>query len=131
MTANKKYQFTIVVVIVLLFAGIGISNIKNAIAQFNITGTWKGNDGAAYYVRQVGSNIFWLGLSGNDDGRSFSNVFKGTIQGNTIVGFWADVPRGKAVGYGTLTLQISSNSQFYKLAMTGTAFRATFWQKVP
>jgi hypothetical protein len=56
-------------------------------------------------------------------------VFKGTIQGNSIVGFWADVPRGNAVGYGTLTLQISSNNQFYKLAMTGTAFHAIVWQK--
>jgi hypothetical protein len=62
MLINKRYRFIIIILVIVLFlfAGVGISNIKNAIAQYNMTGIWRGNDGANYYVRQVGSDIFGL-----------------------------------------------------------------------
>jgi hypothetical protein len=33
----------------------------NVPAATNLTGTWAGNDGSTYYVRQIGSTIWWLG----------------------------------------------------------------------
>lgn len=136
-TINKKYQFTVstiaTIVLLLLFAGIGINNIRNVRAQqsnHNLTGTWSGNDGGIYYIREVGNDIFWLGVSGSDDGRGhWSNVFKGIIHGNTIVGSWADVPRGAANGAGTLTLQIDNTLAFHRVGMTGSSFSTSTWTK--
>jgi hypothetical protein len=44
----------------------------------------------------IANDLWWLGISGNDDGRSFSNVLKGRIHenNNTITADWADIPRG-------------------------------------
>ncbi len=83
---------------------------------FDLTGTWSADDGGIYYVRQLGNTIWWAGLStdspqGQNDfqrGLRFTNVFRGTIEGNTIKGTWADIPRGQSVKSGTLTLSIAS-----------------------
>jgi hypothetical protein len=78
----------------------------------NLTGTWAGDDMATYYVRQIGSTVWWLNLS-RDQGRAFANVFQGTIateyiQGEgwrqVIDGSWADIPLGTTQSSGTLTL---------------------------
>ena len=86
------------------------------VAAFDLTSTWIADDGGIYYVRQLGSTVWWAGLStdsaqGLNDfqrGLRFTNVFRGTIEGNTIKGTWVDVPRGKSVKSGTLTLSIAS-----------------------
>ncbi|MBI1743222.1 DUF11 domain-containing protein [Candidatus Acetothermia bacterium] len=69
----------------------------------NLTGVWAADDVGTYYVRQIGSTVWWLGLS-RDRGRTFANVFQGTIQGNTITGDWVDVPLGVISNSGTLSL---------------------------
>ena len=55
-------------------------------------------------------------MSGGNDGRSFDNVFKGTITwgSNTITGEWADVPRGINMGSGTLGLKIVNPTTLQK-----------------
>jgi hypothetical protein len=81
---------------------------------FDLTGTWTADDGGVYYLRQLGSTIWWAGLSNDapqgvtdfQQGLRFTNVFRGTIQDNTIVGTWAGVPRGKSLLSGNLTLRI-------------------------
>ena len=40
----------------------------------NLTGTWKADDGGIYYIRNIGNVVWWLGISGSDDGKTFSNV---------------------------------------------------------
>jgi hypothetical protein len=72
----------------------------------DLTGTYSTNDGGTYYVRQIGNNLLWVGVSTNNDGRDYTNVFIGTIQGDTVTGNWADVPRGRTQNYGVLTLNI-------------------------
>ena len=84
-------------------------------ANADLTGTWAASDVATYYVRQIGNTVWWLGLS-RDQGRTFANVFRGTIQSkliqtadkvldySTITGQWADVPLGFAQHDGELTL---------------------------
>jgi hypothetical protein len=101
----------------------------------NVTGVWHANDVGTYYMRQLdGNTLWWLGLS-RDQGRSFANVFHGTIQGNTIRGEWADIPVGVggASSNGRLTLVGDGRGQ---LAITLTAtertggFGGSGWQKL-
>jgi hypothetical protein len=69
-----------------------------------MTGVYDANDGGTYYIRQLGNTVWWVGMSG-DGGQLFSNVFKGTKTGNSIVGEWADVPKGSVRSSGTLSLR--------------------------
>ena len=97
-----------------------------------LTGIWQANDGGTYYLRQIGSILWWNGMSGGNDGRTFDNVFRGTITSttNTIAGEWADVPRGTVMGSGTLGLKIVNPTTLQKVTQTGSGFGATTWQKV-
>jgi hypothetical protein len=96
-----------------------------------LTGVWQANDGGTYYLRQIGDVLWWNGMSGGNDGRTFDNVFRGTITSttNTIAGEWADVPRGTIMGSGTLGLKIINPTTLQKVSQTG-GFGATTWQKV-
>jgi hypothetical protein len=58
-----------------------------------IFGEYRGDDGGTYHMRQIGEDVWWVGLSG-DDGKSFTNVFHGQIHGNQLTGGWLDVPFG-------------------------------------
>jgi hypothetical protein len=77
-----------------------------------LTGTWRGiPDGGTYYIRRVGRNVWWVGLSGKPNtstiGETFSNVFNGTIDGSTIKGRWAEVRRdGRPLRNGTVELEV-------------------------
>ena len=89
-----------------------------AVALPDLTGTYSGDDGGLYYMQQSGSRLWWAGLSIDPKkametqwhrGLDFTHVFSGTIfcDGH-IEGRWADVPRGAALGSGTLNLVIDS-----------------------
>jgi hypothetical protein len=97
----------------------------------DVTGTYSCNDGATYYVRQVPPGlVFWVGIS-SDNGRSFTNVFSGAIQGTTITGNWADVPLGKYHNAGTLTLKADSIPvSLHKISGTGP-FGGSSWNRLP
>ncbi len=88
--------------------------------NINLTGTWKADEGGTYYIRNIGNDIWWLGTSGNDDGKTFSNVLKGYIHQNnkTITAVWADIPLGINRYYGTLTISIDSNTVLHKVNET-------------
>jgi hypothetical protein len=90
-----------------------------------VSGVWKANDGGTYLLHTVGPTIWWVGMSG-DDGRSWTNVFKGTRNGNIIDGEWADV-RGKLWGHGTLKLRISGTTLMEKIGGTGSGFGGCRW----
>lgn len=78
----------------------------------NLTGIWKANDGAIYYIRHLSDNsIFWAGLHGYWEfhaGVRFTNVFRGVVDPNdrTITGSWTEVPRGGLLRRGQLALNI-------------------------
>ena len=98
-----------------------------AIAQANgLTGAWSNNDGGIYYIRQVGNYVWWYGESG-DGGKRWSNVFRGTISGNKIIGHWADVPKGSILGSGEMTLSIS-NGRLHKIS-GGENFGGSVWSR--
>lgn len=98
------------------------------VASRDLNGVWRSNDGGTYYVRQIGNDVYWLGMSG-DNGRTWTNVFHGTRNGNTLSGAWADVPKGRVGGGGTLTLAIHGGNGvtgFTRSAVTG-GFGGSRW----
>jgi len=98
----------------------------------DLTGTWFADDRGAYYIRQVGSTLWWNGMSENGQGSSFANVFRGTIKGDTIIGDWADVPRGQILNSGALILRIANISpdqiELRKQSETG-GFSGSIWSR--
>jgi hypothetical protein len=103
-------------------------------AEFsNLTGAWHADDVGTYYLRQTGSDLWWLGIS-RDQGRRFANVFKGTVSGNRVEGSWVDVPMGVGgiLGRGDLVLYASAeglSSRLVKNSEIG-GFGATIWTKL-
>jgi hypothetical protein len=108
-------------------------------SNFNLTGAWAGSDDGVYYLRQLGSVLWWNGMSDRefspmDLGRSWSNVGRGVIDGTQIVVEWSDVPRAESAGNGTLTLNIeddgTGNIQIVKVkeeGENGIGFGAEIW----
>jgi hypothetical protein len=101
-----------------------------------LSGVWHGSDNATYYIRQLDRNVWWLGLS-RDQGRSFANVFHGTIgESGPLVGEWVDVPMGVGgvLSGGTLTLQGDQLDTQLSTTLTKTAetadFGAGIWTKI-
>jgi hypothetical protein len=83
-------------------------------SDFDLTGAWAGDDGGIYYLRQLGSVVWWNGMSERDGspldlGRGWNNVGRGVINGLQIDVEWSDVPRGEIFGNGTLILNIQDD----------------------
>lgn len=96
-------------------------------------------------LKDLGRVIMWVGLSA-DDGKSWANVFVGKYNVDRITGTWVDVPRGKTVGSGTLTLQVDTTAAISgrpsgnwmnfkgilvmsKISSTGSFFGTSSWYK--
>jgi S-formylglutathione hydrolase FrmB len=84
--------------------------------SLRLTGTWAGDDGGVYYIRQVGDEVWWTGMSGRegpsrDVGRDYANVGHGTLTGDTIRLQFADVPRGNVWGQGDLTIKAAASDE--------------------
>ena len=93
----------------------------------SLTGRWRCNDGGAYFIRQVDSELWWYGQS-SDGGATWSNVFHGRIQGNRVVGRWADVPHGRLRNSGELSLQVLGNRGLKAIQRTG-GFGGSEWSR--
>ncbi|PDY55775.1 hypothetical protein COM87_28080 [Bacillus thuringiensis] len=79
--------------------------------EVDLTGTWQGNDGSLYYIRQDGRKIWWVAMSDNGSGHTWTNVFKGDVKydsfgGVNFSGSWYDVPRGIYMGNGILGFKV-------------------------
>ena len=100
-------------------------------ASVDLTGTWMASNGGTYYVRQVDGVVWWLGVSGDDDGAFATNVFRGTLDGSGTVidGEFADVPRGTTEGWGQLVIVAVSPDRLDTRSETG-GFGAPSWTRV-
>ena len=105
-------------------------------AKIDLSGPWAGDDDGIYYLRQVGSILWWNGMSQRGGtpallGRDWNNVARGEIKALAIEVEWADVPRGGILGNGTLSLKIeddgSGTVRIIKVSETGTGFGSTVW----
>jgi hypothetical protein len=96
---------------------------------FDLTGVYSSNDGGKYYIQQKGYIIFWVGLS-SDNGKTFTNVFHGTIQPDMkISGSWSDVPLGRVHNSGTLILAINQDHSLQKISELG-GFSGSSWRRI-
>jgi len=93
----------------------------------DLTGRWRGNDGGAYFLRQVGNQVWWYGQSG-DGGGSWTNVFHGRIEGNQVLGSWTDVPHGRIMNSGEMSLQIVAPNLLRAVNRTG-GFGGSEWSR--
>jgi hypothetical protein len=103
-------------------------------ARTRISGLWKGSDGGTYAIRRIDNNVIWWMGQSADDGKSWTNVFKGVFDGKkTITGEWVDVRGWKQPkdGQGRLTLELIGTekalSGFKRVSATGAPFGATTW----
>ena len=88
-----------------------------------LTGFWFClEDAGFYYLRQTDDSLWWVGLSTDQglassmtlqNGLNFCNVFTGKVDDSVIEGRWADVPRGVANNFGTLSLAIQAKGGSY------------------
>lgn len=78
--------------------------------RINLTGVWSCNDEGVYYIRQIGQDVWWDGEEQTQDPR-WANAAYGTISGKKLTVRYADVPEGRATGYGTIELEIISNDE--------------------
>jgi hypothetical protein len=104
--------------------------------NIDLTGAWAGDDDGIYYLRQLGSVLWWNGMSGRDGvpaslGREWNNVARGEIKDLSVDVEWADVPRGGILGGGTMNLKIqddgTGNVRIAKISETGSGFGNTLW----
>jgi hypothetical protein len=84
--------------------------------DFDLTGAWAGDDGGIYYFRQLGSVVWWNGMSGRgvsplELGRDWNNVARGVIKGLQIDVDGSDVSRGGARNNGTMVLKIQADAK--------------------
>jgi hypothetical protein len=91
------------------FFSLPVPTYAQCVAPRDMNGVWKANDGGTYYVRQIGNDVWWLGMSG-DGGRSWTNVYKGVRNGDTVTGTWADVPHGGVRSSGILNLHVDGTT---------------------
>src|SRR3954447_12672089 len=96
----------------------------------DLTGYWKANDQGTYYMRQIGSVLWWYGslVDSSTHATVFSNVARGTISGKQIKLTWADVPPGPNRNNGILVLKIVSDIQLVATKRTGN-FGGSSWTK--
>ena len=104
--------------------------------KIDLTGPWAGDDAGIYYLRQVGSFLWWNGMSGRDGtperlGREWNNVARGEIKGVSVDVDWADIPRGQIQDGGTMTLKVeddgTGNVQIVKVSQQTGDFGNTLW----
>jgi hypothetical protein len=105
------------------------SGVKGStgVASADLTGVWNCDDGGMYYIRQLGTTIWWYGEH-DPIAPDWSNVMRGTVIGSTINADWTDVPKGSIMQYGLLTLQIQSNNRIVATSKTG-GFGGSVWTR--
>lgn len=106
----------------------------------DLSGAWSGNDGGLYYIKQIGSCVWWSGLSNFDGqypGEEWIMTFRGTMNEDGLInGDFVDV-KSTNPGSGTMTIeprieQVDGASviQLYRTASTGHEIGVTFWQPI-
>jgi len=105
-------------------------------AKIDLTGSWAGDDGGIYFLRQMDSIVWWNGMAdraGSAEllGHAWNNVARGEIKGPSIDVSWADVPRGGILDGGTMKLNVQAdgtgNIQIVKVSEQTGDFGNTVW----
>jgi hypothetical protein len=107
----------------------------------DLSGTWSGNDGGLYYVKQIDSCVWWSGMSnfveqGQYPGQEWIMTFRGTMNGDGVIsGDFVDV-KSSNPGSGMMTIEARIDQvegqgvvNLYRTAATGHAIGVTFWRR--
>ena len=103
----------------------------------DLSGTWQGNDGGTYLIKQTGNKIVWFGsniFNGNANGLTFANIANGQVNGSglnatSIALVWEDVNIGDTHQKGNLILNIDpSGAKLTRQVATG-GFAGTTWTR--
>ncbi|MEO8626252.1 MAG: hypothetical protein ABI452_06095 [Candidatus Limnocylindrales bacterium] len=104
----------------------------------DLSGAWSGNDGGIYYIKQIGTCVWWSGQSNFDGqypGQEWIMTFRGTMNGDGVInGDFVDV-KSTNPGSGTMTIEARIDQvngkgvvQLYRTASTGHAIGVSFWE---
>ena len=90
-------------------------------SAIDLTGTWAGDDDGVYYLRQLGDEVWWLGMSGIGGllvarGTEWTNVYHGKLSGDEVTGTYADVPGGKIQDKGPVDYEADADIGWRDLA---------------
>ena len=85
-------------------------------SSLDLTGAWSVDGYGIYFIRQIGSSVWWTGLSGLGEptlrsGIDWTNVFKGEIKGVTVTGTYVDVPKGGSDLSGPVKLELRQTAR--------------------
>src|SRR5262245_4707691 len=98
-----------------------------------VYGVWRADDGGLYHMRQIGGDVWWVGISA-DNGKTFTNVFHGQIRGTELSGGWLDVPHDmeRRTNAGQVRLRIDNLRNPTRLTKlpSPTGPRASTWTRV-
>lgn len=105
----------------------------------DLSGAWSGNDDGVYYIKQIGTCIWWTGLSNFDGqypGEEWIMTFRGDMNSDGMInGDFVDV-KSTNPGSGTITIEAridpgegGSVVNLYRVAATGHPIGVTFWQR--
>ena len=114
-------------------------------ARANLTGAWGSNDGGTYYIRQLGNEIWWAGLTRDRDPTTTNgstglpnpipnptDVFHGTISYNadgtaTITGNAVTVPKGNEGGGDTTSATFTVGADRKSMDLVSTSSSSFPW----
>ena len=107
----------------------------------DLSGEWSGNDGGLYFIKQIGTCVWWSGLSnfvdqGQYPGQEWIMTFRGNMNDDGVItGDFVDV-KSSNPGSGTMTIEARIDTvnghgviQLYRTAATGHEVGVTFWQR--
>ena len=114
--------------IILMIMVLLVLSLSSIVSASDLTGTWSCNDGGIYYIRQMGDTIHWYGEQ-SPHHPAWSNVANGKIVGNEIYIEYVDVPKGRDLGSGTLTLEIIRDDRLIRTEVHG-GFGGSAWRRV-
>jgi len=104
--------------------------IPIAASAFNLTGTWTSDTGGTYYIRQIGSEVFWYGEN-DPTTPTWTNVANGKCHVTRVILSWADVPKGAVLQSGILVLKVlNAGNTLETVTKTGGFVDAT-WTRNP
>ncbi|MEW6647664.1 MAG: hypothetical protein AB1450_10725 [Pseudomonadota bacterium] len=99
-----------------------LGSVLPAMAAPDFNGKWFGDDGATYYVRHIGDEIYWFNEGGPEPSRTA--IFSGRLRGQMLYGSWVDVPKGSAAARGELHLAIREEGNVLEVTRVTGGFPA-------
>ncbi|MGB0931313.1 MAG: hypothetical protein ACPGVB_11080, partial [Chitinophagales bacterium] len=99
----------------------------------NLSGAWNCNDNGTYYINDKDSEVVWVGEAkfGHGQQPAWTNIFIGTCNSTTVKGIWVDVPKGRTMGSGTMTMKMNLDGNMLRRTAVTGGFGGSVWNRIP